>query len=501
MARKIDFDIIDNCPVPQVLADEVRALKERTGATLNSCDRSPEAEPILRRLGKMSQRQLFEGFVQGRPGFNPANPPGRSTHERRNDGAAYPGRAGSRLEDWQVGMDWSDPQGIVKAAAKRGWIVTVTYPTNAREAHHLNFRKAPELVITLKRGNKGKRVVELTEMLAALRSPKTGEPYLETSQTVYDKDVVRAVKRFQEDYHQKVDGKFAGQSATQLAVALREQKQRERRLYERGDKGIEVERLTRALAVLRDKEGKPYLRKARERFDRFTEDAVTRFQAAHKLDDDGIFGPRTRTKLYRALERQIEADRLAAMRPTHLHFTGDDEADRFLAEEPLALLVGFVLDQQVTVQKAFSGPTELRRRLGRFDAKTIAGTDLAELEEVFRTPPAIHRFPASMAKRVQEVCSAVVEDYGGRPERIWLKADSGEELQRRLRELPGFGAMKTKSLIAVLGKRFGIQPPGWEDVAPTHPTLGDVDSLEALEDYQAKKRAHKVAQRAARAPG
>jgi uncharacterized HhH-GPD family protein len=189
------------------------------------------------------------------------------------------------------------------------------------------------------------------------------------------------------------------------------------------------------------------------------------------------------------------------MRPTHLHFTGNEEADRFLAEEPLALLVGFALDQQVTVQKAFSGPAELRRRLGRFDARTIARTDLGELEEVFRTPPAIHRFPGSMAKRVQELCAAVVEDYGGRPERIWLDAESGKELERRLHELPGFGSMKTKSLLAVLGKRFGIQPPGWEDVAPAYPTLGDVDSPEALEDYQAKKRAHKAEQRAARASG
>lgn len=501
MARTTEFEIIDNCPVPRELADEIRVLKQRTGATLNSCDRSPEAEPTLRRLGKMSQRQLFEGFVQGRPGFNPANPPGRSTHERRNDGAAYPGRAGSRLEDWQVGMDWSDPQGIVKAASKRRWIVTVTYPTNAREAHHLNFRKAPELTITLKRGNKGKRVVELTEMLARLRSPKTGEPYLEQPQTVYDKPVVAAVKRFQEDYHQKVDGKVASQTATQLAVALREQKQRERRLYERGDRGVEVERLTKALVLLRDQEGEPYLKKSRERFDRWTEDAVTRFQAEHRLDDDGVFGPKTRTKLYRALERQIEADRLAAMRPTHLHFTGDDEADRFLAEEPLALLVGFVLDQQVTVQKAFSGPAELRRRLGRFDAKTIAGMELGELEEVFKARPAIHRFPGNMAKRVQELCAAVVEDYGGHAERIWRQAKTGKELRQRLGELPGIGPMKTKALLAVLGKRFGIQPPGWEDVAPTFPTLGDVDSLEALEAYQAQKRAHKAAVRAARESG
>jgi uncharacterized HhH-GPD family protein len=189
---------------------------------------------------------------------------------------------------------------------------------------------------------------------------------------------------------------------------------------------------------------------------------------------------------------------MAATRPTHLYFTGDDEADRFLAEEPLALLVGFVLDQQVTVQKAFAGPLEIRRRLGSFDAATIAVADPGELEELFRQKPAIHRFPGNMARRVQELCAAVTEDYGGRAERVWLDAESGEDLERRLLDLPGIGPMKARSLLAILGKRFGVRPPGWEEVAPSHPTLGDVDSYEALEDYQAKKRAHKAALRAAR---
>jgi len=190
---------------------------------------------------------------------------------------------------------------------------------------------------------------------------------------------------------------------------------------------------------------------------------------------------------------------MAITRPTHLYFTGDDEADRFLAEEPLALLVGFVLDQQVTVQKAFSGPLEIRRRLGSFDAATIAGTDPGELEKIFRQKPAIHRFPGNMAGRVQELCAVVAEDYGGRAERVWLEAESGEDLERRLLALPGIGPMKARSLLAILGKRFGIRPPGWEDVAPAHPTLGDVDSYEALEDYQAKKRAYKASLRAAKA--
>jgi uncharacterized HhH-GPD family protein len=182
-----------------------------------------------------------------------------------------------------------------------------------------------------------------------------------------------------------------------------------------------------------------------------------------------------------------------------LHFTGDPEADAFLAEDPLALLVGFVLDQQVTVQKAFSGPLELRRRLGSFDAATIAATDPVTLEEVFRTRPAIHRFPGSMAARVQELCAVIAEDYDGRAERVWTEAESGADLKQRLLALPGIGEMKAKTLVAVLAKRLDVRPPGWEEVAPQHPTLGDVDSDEARETYQAAKRAHKAAMRAARA--
>jgi uncharacterized HhH-GPD family protein len=182
-----------------------------------------------------------------------------------------------------------------------------------------------------------------------------------------------------------------------------------------------------------------------------------------------------------------------------LHFTGEPEADAFLAADPLALLVGFALDQQVTVQKAFSGPLELRRRLGAFDAKTIAATDPAKLEEIFRAKPALHRFPGSMAGRVQELCAAIVEDHDGKPERIWTEAESGADLKRRLLALPGIGEMKATSIVAVLARRMDVRPPGWEDVAPKHPCLADVDSPEALEAYQSAKRAHKAALRAAKA--
>ena len=183
--------------------------------------------------------------------------------------------------------------------------------------------------------------------------------------------------------------------------------------------------------------------------------------------------------------------------PARLHFTGNDEADALLAEQPLALLIGFVLDQQVPVQKAFSGPLELKRRIGNLDASAIAGMDPGELDRAFRERPALHRFPGTMAMRTQELCAAIATDYDGDAARVWTEARDGKDLQQRLLDLPGIGPMKARSLIAILGKRFGIKPPGWEDVAPSHPTLGDVDSIEALLDYQAKKRAHKAAMRAA----
>jgi uncharacterized HhH-GPD family protein len=180
-----------------------------------------------------------------------------------------------------------------------------------------------------------------------------------------------------------------------------------------------------------------------------------------------------------------------------LYYTDDDEANALLASEPLALLIGLALDQQVTVQKAFAGPREIERRLGSLDATELAGMDTAELERVFAEKPAIHRFPGSMAKRVQELCRAITSEYGGRAERVWTEAADGADLERRLRGLPGFGDMKVRTALAILAKRFGVRPAGIDDVLPKHPTLGDVDSPEALEAYQAAKRAHKAAMRAA----
>jgi uncharacterized HhH-GPD family protein len=185
-----------------------------------------------------------------------------------------------------------------------------------------------------------------------------------------------------------------------------------------------------------------------------------------------------------------------ATRPDRLHFTGNDDADKLLAREPFALLIGFALDQQVPVQTAFSGPLKLKQRLGTIDPKRLAALDPNELETAFREKPAVHRFPGTMAQRVQDLARAVADDYRGKADRIWTDAADAHDLEARLRALPGFGDMKVRSTLAVLAKRFGVQLDGMDEVVPKHPTLGDVDSAEALADYQAKKRAHKAEMRA-----
>ena len=180
--------------------------------------------------------------------------------------------------------------------------------------------------------------------------------------------------------------------------------------------------------------------------------------------------------------------------PEALYFTGNDEADRLIAADPLALLIGFVLDQQVTVPTAFAGPLKLKQRLGSLDAAAIAATDPADLEAMFRQPPAIHRFPGNMAKRVHELCAVVDEEYGGDAGRVWGEATDTADLKQRLGALPGFGQMKVTALGAVLAKRFGV--PAAQELVPAHPTLGDVDTVEALHAYQAANRAHNAELRA-----
>ena len=174
--------------------------------------------------------------------------------------------------------------------------------------------------------------------------------------------------------------------------------------------------------------------------------------------------------------------------PERLYFTESDEANALIASDPMALLVGFALDQQITVQKAFEGPLVLKQRLGAIDAGTLAAADL---EPVFRTRPVIHRYPKSMAARVHELAVYLRDRYDGDAARVWTDAADGDELRANIAALPGFGEMKTKSLGAVLAKRFGIEAA--RELVPWHPTLGDVDSPQALADYQAAKREHKAA--------
>lgn len=175
-----------------------------------------------------------------------------------------------------------------------------------------------------------------------------------------------------------------------------------------------------------------------------------------------------------------------------LQWTGDDEADRLIATDPMALLIGFCLDQQVTVQHAFTGPLTIRRRLGTLDPGRLARMDPARVEAAFRTVPAVHRYPAAMARRVQRLCAMILDEYGGDASRVWTEAPDGRELLRRFASLPGFGPNKSRSLVAVVGRHFGVRPPGWDEVAPEHPTLGDVATSEELAAYQAQKRAHKA---------
>lgn len=172
--------------------------------------------------------------------------------------------------------------------------------------------------------------------------------------------------------------------------------------------------------------------------------------------------------------------------PDALYFTTDEDACRLLAQDPFALLVGFALDQQVPVPTAFLGPLKIKQRLGTLDPKAVAQADL---EPLFRERPAVHRFPGTMAQRVRDLAQHVVDEYDGDAGRLWREAKDGDELKRRLEALPGFGEMKIKSMGAVLSKRFGVAEAA--PLAPNHPTLGDVDSLEKLNEYQSWKREYK----------
>jgi uncharacterized HhH-GPD family protein len=166
-----------------------------------------------------------------------------------------------------------------------------------------------------------------------------------------------------------------------------------------------------------------------------------------------------------------------------LNLSQDPEADKLLSKDPLALLIGMVLDQQVPLEWAFSAPAELKRRLGgHMDSRAISSMDPDEFASAFTTKPALHRYPASMAKRVQEMCRIVDDEYSGDASRIWKGVSSGAELLSRLKALPGFGDQKAKIFVALLGKQLGIRPQGWEDVSAPYSDPGSTRSVADIVD-------------------
>jgi uncharacterized HhH-GPD family protein len=183
--------------------------------------------------------------------------------------------------------------------------------------------------------------------------------------------------------------------------------------------------------------------------------------------------------------------------PALLPWTGDEAADRLIATDPTALLIGFALDQQITVQKAFAGPQVLRERLGHLDPARIATMDPVAFEAVCRQRPAVHRFPGTMAKRLQDLCGVITSTYAGDASRLWTDATDGPDLVARLGALPGIGAMKVQTILALLHRQYGVDLPGLVARLPAQRTLGDVTTAAELADYQAAKRAAKAARRAA----
>jgi uncharacterized HhH-GPD family protein len=183
-----------------------------------------------------------------------------------------------------------------------------------------------------------------------------------------------------------------------------------------------------------------------------------------------------------------------------LSLSGNPAADRFLSDDPLALLIGMVLDQQVPLERAFSSPLDLKNRLGgRLDAAEMASMDPDKLAAVFATRPALHRYPAANAKRVQELCRIVVDDYHGRAQDIWEQATTGEDLYRRVRALPGFGDQKARIFVGLLGKQLGVRPPGWQEAAGRFGAPGTFLSVADIVDADSlsRVRAHKAQLKAA----
>lgn len=179
-----------------------------------------------------------------------------------------------------------------------------------------------------------------------------------------------------------------------------------------------------------------------------------------------------------------------------MNWTGDPEADRLVSTDAAALLIGFCLDQQVPVEWAFMGPLKMRERLGTIDPARVAKMDPGDVERAFRTPPALHRYPGSMAQRVYALCTTIAHDYGGDASRIWTEAKDARDLKKRFAALPGFGAMKAQIMVGVVSKQLGVHCAGWEEIAPTWPTLADVHTTAEREAYQTQKRAYKAKLRA-----
>jgi uncharacterized HhH-GPD family protein len=192
-------------------------------------------------------------------------------------------------------------------------------------------------------------------------------------------------------------------------------------------------------------------------------------------------------------------DAQPAAPPAALHFTSIPEANELLAAEPLAVLLGMLLDQQVTMEWAFGAPLLLKQRLAadHLDAPAIAAMDPEALEAIFRDKPALHRYPASMAKRAHDLCRFIVEHYDGRTEDIWTGAATGDELLARVQALPGFGKDKSRIFVGVLGKRLGVTPEGWELLAADWASIADVDSFERVAEIREKKRAAKALKKSA----
>lgn len=184
----------------------------------------------------------------------------------------------------------------------------------------------------------------------------------------------------------------------------------------------------------------------------------------------------------------------------HLTITGDRAADDLLGADPLALLIGMLLDQQVPMETAFAGPAKIRDRLGSFDAVTIAGVDPEEFVELCRTPPAVHRYPGNMAGRIQALCQSLVENWDGDASALWTRGDpDGAEVYRRLSALPGFGDQKARIFVALLGKQYGFDGDGWRDAAGSygddgsHRSVADIVDAESLAKVRETKRAAKAA--------